>query len=122
MLDQATLRRAVAVFSFRDGRDSRLLVRFKAIAQNLECKSGVLGQEREFGTGARQLVRATGKLMVRACKRFDGAPPPSGSARAGRKPFLKKDLLTHLRKTVVGLTCDAAADEVLSAEMMRDPN
>ena len=60
--------------------------------------------------------------MVRACKRFDGAPPPSGSARAGRKPFLKKDLLTHLRKTVVGLTCDAAADEVLSAEIMRNPN
>jgi hypothetical protein len=120
-LDQSTLNRAAAIFLFRDERDARLLVRFRAVSHDLECKVGVLGQERAFGTGARQVLKATGNVIVRACTRFHGAPPSSaGSARVAPKPFLKAKLLRHVRKSVIGLTCDSAADEILAAEMMRD--
>ena len=120
-LDQSTLSRASAIFLFRDERDGRLLVRFRAVSHDLECKVGVLGQERAFGTGARQVLTATGNVIVRACTRFHGAPPSSaGSAQVAPKPFLKKNLLRHVRKSVIGLTCDSAADEILAAEMMRD--
>lgn len=123
-LDQTALSQAAAVFLFRDERHSRLLVRFRCVDQNLTCKSGVLGQERDFGTGARELLKATGNIIVRACTRFHGAPPPSDgtSTRQVAKPFLKKKLLKHVRKIVIGITVDSASDERLCCEMMRDPN
>ena len=39
----------------------------------------------------------------------------------GEKSFVKWGLFQHLRKIVIGIAVDSAADEVLCAEMMRDP-
>ena len=112
--DQITWGKAAAVFLFRDERHSRLLIRFRAVGERLLTTSGVLGQERDFGTGAHNLLRATRNIMVRACTRFHGAPTPG-------KSFVKWSLFQHLRKIVTGIALDSAADEVLCAEMMRDP-
>jgi hypothetical protein len=54
--------------------------------------------------------------MKRACIRFHGAPNIKPNAL---RSFLKRDLYNNLRKNVVAISVDSAADEVLSAEMMR---
>ena len=114
--DQAAIWKAAAIFLFRDERHSRLLLRFRAVQNDLTCTRGVLGKERDFGTGARNLLQATVNILKRSCTRFHGAPQPSRS-----KPFLKKKLLGHLRTNVIGIAIHSAADELLCSEMMRDP-
>ena len=94
--DQITWGKAAAVFLFRDERNSRLLIRFRAVDEQLLTTSGVLGQERDFGTGAHNLLRATRNIMVRACTRFHGAPTPG-------KSFVKWGLFQPRRKIVIGL-------------------
>ena len=112
--DQMFLARAEAIFLFRDEAKSRLLLRFQAVDKDLTIKRGVLGQERDFGTGARKLLQATSNIMARACTRFHGAPSPSRASS-----FLKKSLLSHLRISALGIAVDSATDETLCAEMMR---
>ena len=116
-LDQAFFEKASAITLIRDERNARLQVRYIAVAPNLEVRCGTLGQAREFGTGASNVTRATGVIIRRACSRFLGAP---GAARGicKKRPFVKKKLWRHFRDSVIGVTVDAASDEVLSARMM----
>ena len=51
--DREALTSARAISLFRDERKGRLAVRYRAVNQNLDEVSGTLGQERDFGAGAR---------------------------------------------------------------------
>ena len=77
---------------------------------------GTLGQARDHGTGAANMAKATEQIMRRACTQF--AEPPR---RLHARPIFKRGRYEHLRGAITGITVDAAADEVLGAEMMRTP-
>ena len=115
-MDQRFLARARAVTLFRDERKGRLMIRFLAVGPDLEVRSGTFGQEQGHGTGAINILKATENVLLRACTRF--ATPPY---RCRAQPVLNRKLYRHLRLAVTGITTDAAADEVLGAELMRSP-
>jgi hypothetical protein len=110
--DRRALTSAHAVALFRDERKGRLAMRYKAVDADLVETSGTLGQERDFGTGATNITAATQRIITRMCTRFGG----SGSTV---EPIRLPRLLEHIRHTVLCITVDSAADEVLSGEMMR---
>jgi hypothetical protein len=99
---------------FRDESKSRLALRFRAVSPTLDTFSGFLGQEKDPGTGALNVTQATKRVMIRFSSRFSGAP-----YLKTKKMFLKQKTLHNLRYKVKAVTVDAAADEVLSVEMMR---
>ena len=113
-VSQGRVEQAESIALFRDERIARLAIRFRAVSKDLDVHSGVLGQERDYGTGARNLTLATGRVMKRFCSRFHGPP-----GKAKRRGFVKKKLFKHLRYAVTTITTDSAADEMLCAEMMR---
>jgi len=99
---------------FRDESKSRLALRFRTVSPTLDTLSGYLGQERDPGTGALNVTKATKNVMTRFSSRFSGAP-----YLKTKKCFLKPKTLHSLRYNIKVVTVDAAADEVLSVEMMR---
>ena len=99
---------------FRDESKSRLALRFRTVSPTLDTFSGFLGQERDPGTGALNVTKATKRVMTRFCSRFSGAP-----YLKTKKVFLKTKTFRNLRHKVKAVTVDAAGDEVLSVEMMR---
>jgi hypothetical protein len=99
---------------FRDESKSRLALRFRTVSDTLDTFSGFLGQERDPGTGALNVTKATKRVMTRFCSRFSGAP-----YLKTKKVFLKTKTFRNLRHKVKAVTVDAAGDEVLSVEMMR---
>ena len=115
-IDQQWLAKASAIALFRDERKGRILIRFRIVTNDLQCHCGTLGQERDAGTGAMNLTAATYRVFKRACGRWTGAPQ---CRPIKAKPFVKWALLRHLRKSITTITVDAAADEVVSAELMR---
>ena len=82
-----------------------------AVAPDLSCRSGFLGQARQGGTGADNVSLATWDVMKRACYRFLLAP-------LGKSAF-RKQLFEQLRHKVVAICADAAADEMASCEILR---
>ncbi|CAE8641554.1 unnamed protein product [Polarella glacialis] len=117
-IDQRFIGESTAVSLFRDERNGRLAIRFRAVTADLRTHCGTLGQQRDFGTGARNITLASHEVMKRACSRFAGAPDEQNISST---PFVKKKLLRHLENTAVAITVDSANDELLSAEMMRSP-
>ena len=117
--DQDFIRLASAVALFRDERKGRVAIRFRAVSQDLEVRCGTMGLEIQPGTGARNLTKATHRIMKRFCSRFANCPPDSRQKSRQGKARLKMPLLRHLRNVVTCVTTDAAADEVLSSELMR---
>lgn len=115
IMDQRHLARAASITLFRDERNGRLALRFRSVTQDLDVRSGTAGVARDFGTGARNITMATLAMMKRLCSSFQAAP------YCTVEPTLRQSLLDHVRNTVHVMTLDAAADEVLSAEMMRCP-
>ena len=113
--DQLAVEKCDSMALFRDESKSRLLIRFRAISPSLEEHSGILGQERDFGTGALNITKATANVMKRFATRF--SCPPGKRHKVGS--MVKKHLLKHMRKAIHVITVDAAGDEVLSGEMMR---
>ena len=111
--DRQALTSARAVALFRDERKGRLAMRYKAVDADLTESSGTLGQERDFGTGATNITAATQRIITRMCTRFGSAPISTV------EPIRLPRLLEHIRHTVLCITVDSAADEVLSGEMMR---
>ena len=51
-----------------------------------------MGQERDFGSGARALTMATGQVMKRFCTRFHNPP----GKKTNKKLFVKKKLFKQL--------------------------
>ena len=118
--DQQFLARACAVCLFRDERKGRLAIRFRAVTEELQVRSGSMGIEIDCGTGGRNLTQGTHRIMRRFCSRFAGCPSPSQKGREPKvKARVKTRLLQHLRRSVTCITVDAAADEILSSELMR---
>ena len=126
--DQKHFEKSHSVALFRDESKGRLALRFRTISNKLDEHSGFLGQEVDFGAGAKAVTDATASVMRRACSRFAGAPYNAigandkyrnGNKNVRGKAFVKKHLFKKLRHAVKVLTVDAAADETLSGEMMR---
>ena len=117
-IDQRFIGESTAVSLFRDERNGRLALRFRAVTADLRTHCGTLGQQRDFGTGARNITLATREIMKRACSRFAGAPDEQ---HISSTPFVMEKLLRHLENNVTALTVDSAGDELLSGEMMRSP-
>lgn len=112
-MDQGVLAKCDAISLFRDERDGRIAIRFRAVTKDLHVLSGFLGQEQFAGTGGHALTIATENVMKRACSRF------SGRHDSKQKSFLKKSLFWHFKSKLFSVTTDSAADEVLSSELMR---
>eukprot|EP00438_Fugacium_kawagutii_P009324 Skav234542 [mRNA] locus=scaffold2556:223344:226376:+ [translate_table: standard] len=112
-LDQKQLSRASEIALFRDERKGRILIRFRAVSAELDVHCGVLGQERDAGTGGQCLTTATENVLKRSCSRWVG----SGSDK--QRPFVKTKLLKHVCEHITTLTVDSAGDELVSAEIMR---
>ena len=113
-IDQEAVAASEAISLYRDERKGRILIRFRAVGKDLQTVAGCLGQERDGGTGSRNLTVATYRIMQRFCTRF--IQPPEQSKQPA---VLKRRLLSHLRSTVTSLSVDAAQDEVVLAELMR---
>lgn len=107
MIDRAWIRRATSMALMRDERDSRLVVRFSMTTSDLECRRGVLGQARHFGSGAEAITEATGQIIRDFAT--SSVPGPDGP----------DELASHIRHIVHQLAIDAAADETLSGRMMQ---
>lgn len=114
-IDRRFLANAESISLFRDERKGRLNLRFRAVGKKLEVRCGMMGQEREFGTGAANITKATCKIVQRMCTTLHGCKFNTH----GVKSKLNKKILRRIRKNVFMITVDAAADEVLSGEMMR---
>ena len=67
---------ATVVSIFRDERAQRLLIRFHAVDGKFNIMKGVLGQAKEFGTGAENIVKATKSIAANALQPF--YHPPRG--------------------------------------------
>lgn len=93
-IDQRRLSKSSEIGLFRHERKGRILVRFRAVTDELDVWCGMLGQERDAGTGGENLTLATEKILKRSCSRWAG----SGSDK--QKPFVKTKLLEHVRNNV----------------------
>ncbi|MCP4239061.1 MAG: hypothetical protein GY772_00695 [bacterium] len=138
------MERATAIALIRDERRGRLLIRYRAVAENGELVSGTLGQSKEFGTGALSITKATHAIVRRAlteavepprgCK---GVPLATDLERRVKSVLAKMEarvsivhlylftLLCHCRfggRCLQVLTVDSANDEVLSGEIMAAGN
>ena len=107
MIDREWIVKAKSMAVVRDERDSRLVVRFSLTTGELECRQGILGQARHFGSGAEAITEATGQII----KEFAATKCPDGPV-----PEL---LEAHIRNTIHQLAVDAASDETLSGRMMQ---
>ena len=97
-VNQGRVKKAKSVALFRDGRNARLAIRFRAVTCSLDVYSGFLGQEKNYGGSALQIVKATGKVMKRFCMRYGGAP----GSHVKKGSFLKTGLFKGLRHAVTG--------------------
>ena len=118
-LDQRTFKPGHPMTLFRDERKGRIAIRFRTCDSDLNVRCGTLGQGRDEGTGAQNLVKATAQVMRCACTRF--AKPPSSLARKYKlpKPKFKPKAYEALRNNIITMVVDAAGDELLASEMMR---
>ena len=114
-IDRSFLRKAESICLFRDERQSRLLLRFRAVHEDLGMWSGILGQVRDLGTGATCITEGTLKVIRDHCTSMRNC---KHNYRKVPAPF-DRPLYNHILATTHMITVDAAPDEVLSAEMMR---
>ena len=110
-LDRRFLRTTTSIALMRDMRKSRLMIRYVAVNKKLKVRRGLLGIQRNFGHSAHDIVKATGRIL-----RFAATICPDS-----QRPALDQNLLRHLRASVQMICADSAADEMLAAEMMRQP-
>ena len=98
-VNQKRVSKAKRVALFRDGRNARLSIRFRAVTPSLDVYRGFLGQERDYGGSALQIAKATGRVMKRFCVRFGGAP---AGPTVKKQSFFKNKLFKTLRHAVTG--------------------
>ena len=113
-IDQDHVGQSDKISLFRDESKSRLSIRFRTVARNLEVHSGTLGTCKDWGSGAKAICDATTSAMKRFSSRFHGPP---GKPKV--ESFVKKSLYNKLRTNIICITVDSAGDEVLASEMMR---
>eukprot|EP00959_Pyramimonas_sp_CCMP1952_P435682 9123482-Pyramimonas_sp.AAC.1 len=95
----------------RDARRSRLVCRFVAVNSNLEVRYGMLGMVVNPGPGGESIAKATAEIIYEFSTKY------IGSKNEEVVGALEKCVRRHIHMVAV----DAAADEVLGAELMRWP-
>ena len=98
----------------RDERKGKLLVRFRAVCQDLTTVSGVLGFQEVAGS-ALSIALATGEIITRFCQPF--REPPRGS-KVQEHP-MDQDLLQKMKDKVTIVVNDAAPAELLAGDLER---
>lgn len=86
----------------RDERKGKLLVRFRAVCQDLTTVSGVLGFQEVAGS-AESIALATGEIITRFCQPF--REPPRGS-KVQEHP-MDQDLVQKMKDKVTIVVNDA---------------
>ena len=89
---------------------------------DLNTRDGVLGMQRDFGTGHKAIMKATKTILDTFCTADANAPSRCDSRES--RAYLRKDniatfdaeLAAHMRKITQVLTTDAARDEMLAGE------
>ena len=100
----------------RDESQGRLTCRYKAVDSKLQCSFGYLGTEVNGAQDAESITNSIDTLMTNFTKRFWGAPDkPSITART------KEQLRKGMKRKLAVIAVDSAANEILSAKMMRHP-
>ena len=96
IIDQKHLEAAKGIALFRDESQGRLSLRFRSVGPVPEFKtySALLGQARDFGTGAKSITLATMAIIERACSRFHGGD----KQRCHQKEILLKPLFKEVKK------------------------
>lgn len=117
--DRAFLRNAYTMSLMQDGRKSRLLVRFKGCDASLRTRQGILGQAKLGNMQAHDIREATLKCLTTFCTRRHGAPARNAAAPPA---MLDERLLARLTQIIECFTADAASDEQLAGEMLRNIN
>ena len=119
--DRQVLAKSESICLMRDARKQRLLVRFGACSkETLECRSGVLGQSRNMGETAGNILRATRQIMVDFCA--SNFSPPRWYAGPGED--FDQELYDWITSHVEIVVSDAAAHELLATSASagdRDP-
>ena len=122
-IERAFIRRSVTATLCRDERCQRILVRHVAAEPGLQVRRGILGLSKDVGTGAENIVAATSSIFVRFCTpRY--RPPYHGNwtkQASHQMPVAVMDANLHMNLTAIveALAVDAAADELLAADVGR---
>ena len=113
--DRAFLGRAATISLARDARRQRLVIRFGAADEKAQVRFGFLGMQRDGGDTAMDIVQGTNAILKRFCThRFH---PPRWYA--GPRPQFDESLFNHVRTHVELMISDAAANEMLAADISR---
>ena len=97
----------------RDESAARLVLRAKCVTSKLGVKCVFLSSVKDPGSGAAAITEATMQGFRRFSTRFLGAPGRSAKAK------VKKQFLRKTKDKVRVIATDAAADELLSAAMLK---
>ena len=112
--DREFLGKATTIVLCRDERESRLLVRFGACSADLQVRRGFLGQTKNAGSRACDLVSATRRLLRHFCT-TKWAMPAGGHGEV----FHNKALQRHIQEHIEIVVSDSAANETLAANIGR---
>lgn len=122
MVHRKFLRSAGTISLHQDGRKGRLVIRYRACNENLEVKSGTLGQvslAKEFGElGAVAIAQGTMKMISNFCTPRASMPRIRQHTR-NRKAKPDTALVTHFKRKVELMDTDAAADEQKAHKLLR---
>ena len=111
--DRKFLSKARSIVLIRDESGGRLLVRFGAVDKDLQVRRGFLGQSRDAGSKASNIVQATRSVLRDFCTTFHGSPSKALS------PQLEVELYAHIKDRVEVIVNDSASNEILAAEVGR---
>ena len=105
-LDRAFLRKASCIVLTQDVKDHKLLIRFRAAADDLSTRAGVLGWK-SLGpsNGSACITSTTSEALKLFCVDAEGQAAP--------------DVLQCIRQKTEMFCADAASDEQLAGQLLR---
>lgn len=105
---------AKSIALMRDERKGNLLVRFRAVNEQLEVRSGVLGLKPCVGT-SESVAQATQAILTEFCTPL--LLPPRGAAV--QQGELDNEIRKRVQESVSVIVTDAAAPELLATDLLR---
>ena len=122
-MDREFAKNAVGGSIRRDESDGRLLLYFSLVGKDLQCRSGMLGVRKGFGTSASAITAATWDLVQRfatPCFAVSKFLLPKHEPVCQQAPSLDQSLCEHFANVQRQMVIDAAADEQLSVQQMME--
>jgi hypothetical protein len=113
------LRNAMAINILRDERHGRLLIRFRSCSDDIDLHVGVIGQARNFPPSSIGITNATMGQIELFCTPLSN--PPYAHRDHNPEPC-DNDLVEVIRTRCLGVTTDAAENEVASIRDMQTPS